>query len=604
MKINAVVTAAILSASLSAAPQTQNTSLLRKAHEAYTAAQSLESELNETPEGQRARADYLNVINAYQRVYLITPRTGYADNSLMNMARLFEEMHDNAAAIKTLKYLVHEYPSTPFKDTAEKDIARLSGVKLQKTVSVDNVRYWEGQNSIRIIVDVGGEVTFTQGDAKDPDRVFIDVSPAKLTSMLIGKQWPVKSPLLQQIRVGQYDNTTVRVVLDVGTFGRVATFTLRDPDRLVVDVLGKDAVPGKDAITQAVSAPQPAPAPVPTTQPITPPTKQPATPTATNAPTTTTTSPSVTANVPPIDPPKPMPVAPAVTKPDVPRPTTPPATTNKQSASTAKKTAEKKTAEPEAKAAAAIIPAKAPNEGQRSLVRSLGLKLSRVVIDAGHGGHDTGTIGQGGYTEKELVLDVAQRLKQLIETELGAEVIMTRSDDSFVPLESRTAIANQQQADLFISIHANSSRVRSVRGVETYFLNFTSSREALETASRENAASERSIHELQDLVKKIMLQDKVDESRELAQHIERALAARKGSGIDRGVKQAPFVVLIGANMPSILAEVCFISNPQDEKTVKTVDNRQAIAESLFEGVRSYADTLSGTKTAKTQDKTN
>src|SRR5262249_57287427 len=117
----------------------------------------------------------------------------------------------------------------------------------------------------------------------------------------------------------------------------------------------------------------------------------------------------------------------------------------------------------------AITPAKATNSGARSLVRSLGLKLSRVVIDAGHGGYDTGTVGQRGYTEKELVLDVAQRLKQLIETELGAEVVMTRKDDNFVPLEDRTSIANQQQADLFISIHANSSRVRSVRGVETYF---------------------------------------------------------------------------------------------------------------------------------------
>jgi N-acetylmuramoyl-L-alanine amidase len=590
MKINAVVTAALLSASLSAAPQTQNNaSLLRQAHEAYTIAQSLESELNEKIENQRTRADYLKVINAYQRVYIITPRTGYADNSLMNMARLYEEMHDNAGAIKTLKFLVHEYPSTPFKDTAEKDLARLSGVKLQKTVSVDNVRFWEAQNSIRIIVDLGGEVTFTQGDAKDPDRVFIDIASAKLNSMLIGKQWPVKTALLQQIRVGQYDNTTVRVVLDVGTFGRVAAFTLRDPDRLVVDVLGKDAIPGKDAITQT------APAPPTATQPITPPAATPPAP----APAT-----NVAANVPPIEPPKSTPVAaPAPTKPDATKSATP-TTTSKQPTTIAKKASEKKAAEPETKAAATITAAKAPNAGQRSLVRSLGLKLSRVVIDAGHGGHDTGTIGQGGFTEKELVLDVAQRLKQLIETELGAEVVMTRSDDSFVPLESRTAIANQQQADLFISIHANSSRVRSVRGVETYFLNFTSSREALETASRENAASERSIHELQDLVKKIMLQDKVDESRELAQHIERALAARKGSGIDRGVKQAPFVVLIGANMPSILAEVCFISNPQDEKSAKGAESRQAIAESLFDGVRSYADTLSGTKTAKTQDKTN
>jgi N-acetylmuramoyl-L-alanine amidase len=251
-----------------------------------------------------------------------------------------------------------------------------------------------------------------------------------------------------------------------------------------------------------------------------------------------------------------------------------------------------------------ITPAKTPNTGPRSLVRSLGLKLSRVVIDAGHGGHDTGTIGQGGYTEKELVLDVSQRLKQLIETELGAEVVMTRTDDNFIPLETRTSIANQQQADLLISIHANSSRVRSVRGVETYFLNFTSSREALETASRENAASERSIHELQDLVKKIMLRDKVDESRELAQHISHALASRKGAGTDRGVKQAPFVVLIGANMPSILAEICFISNPQDEKLARSSENRQAIAESLYEGVRSYAQSLSGTKAAKTLEKTN
>ena len=202
------------------------------------------------------------------------------------------------------------------------------------------------------------------------------------------------------------------------------------------------------------------------------------------------------------------------------------------------------------------------------------------------------------------MLDVAERLRGLVQIELGAEVVMTRSDDSFVSLESRTAIANQQEADLFISIHANSSQMRAARGVETYFLNFTSSREALETASRENAASERSIHELQDLVKRIMLRDKLDESRELARHIQHAMAARKGAGTDRGVKQAPFVVLIGANMPSILAEICFISNPQEEKVVKTTANRQAIAEALFEGVRSYAESLSGTKTAGTQDKIN
>jgi N-acetylmuramoyl-L-alanine amidase len=582
MKINAVLVAALLSVPASAAPAAQKNPLLQKAHQAYIAAQTLEANLNEKPEAERTRAEYLKVISAYQRVYLTTPHTGYADDALMSIARLYEEAKDNADAIKSLKFLIHEYPNTPFKDTAEKDIARLSGVTLSKTTSVDNIRFWETQNSVRIVVDVGGDVSFVQGDAKGPDRVFVDITPARLNSMLIGRQWPVKSTLLEQIRVGQFDGSTVRVVLDVGAISRVSSFTLRDPDRLIIDVLGKDApvttVTGPAPATSESSTAAAAPAPVPATKleaskaPAAEPVKAAAKPTATKKPADKTDS--QTANK--VDA-KAATTAPAA---PTPAPAAPPVDTR------------------------VIIPAKAANDGTRSLVRSLGLKLSRVVIDAGHGGHDTGTIGPGGYTEKELVLDVAMRLKALIENEMGSEVVMTRSDDNFVPLETRTAIANQQQADLFISIHANSSRVRSVHGVETYYLNLTSSREALETASRENAASERSIHEMQDLVKKIMLRDKVDESRELAQHIEKALAARKGSGVDRGVKQAPFVVLIGANMPSILAEVCFISNPQDEKNVKTGDIRQAIAESLFEGVRSYAESLSGTKTARAQDKTN
>lgn len=577
MKINAVLIAAILSVTTSAAPAAQKaerTVLLQKARQAYVAAQALEAALNEKPETDRTRADYLKVISAYQKTYLITPHTGYADNALTSIAKLYEEIKDSADAIKTLKFLVHEYPSTPFKDAAEKDIARLSGnTTLQKTTSVDNIRYWEAQNSVRVVVDVGSEVSFMQGDAKDPDRVFIDITPARLNSALLGKQWPVKSELLQQIRVGQYDLSTVRVVLDVGAIGHVTSFTLRDPDRLIIDVLGKETAN--------------APAPVPAGAPAVVTASTPSTPAA--PPSTPPSTPSV-ATVKPDAAPAP---APAVSEPPAPKPA---AKTAASTANAPKKVADSKPA-PDA-GGKVIVPAKAPAAGTRSLVRSLGLKLSRVVIDAGHGGHDTGTIGPDGYTEKELVLDVAARLKTLIESELGAEVVMTRSDDSFVPLESRTAIANQQQADLFISIHANSSPVRSVHGVETYYLNFTSSREALETASRENAASDKSIHELQDLVKKIMLRDKVDESRELAQHIEKALSARKGSGVDRGVKQAPFVVLIGANMPSILAEVCFISNPQDEKNVKTPDTRQAIAESLFEGVKSYAESLSGTKTAK------
>src|SRR5262249_7513607 len=242
MKIHAVVLAALLSVSTFAAPQAQNSALLRKSREAYTVAQALEAELNEKPEADRTRAEYLKVITAYERVYLITPHTGYADNSLMTIAQLYEEINAKPDAIRTLKFLIHEYPGSPFKDAAEKDVARLSGIKLQKTVSVDNLRFWEAPNSIRIIVDVDGQVTFNQGDAKNPDRIFIDISAAKLNSMLVGKQWPVKSVLLQQIRIGQYSNSTVRIVLDVGDIGRVTSFTLRDPDRVVIDVLSKETV--------------------------------------------------------------------------------------------------------------------------------------------------------------------------------------------------------------------------------------------------------------------------------------------------------------------------------------------------------------------------
>jgi len=246
--------------------------------------------------------------------------------------------------------------------------------------------------------------------------------------------------------------------------------------------------------------------------------------------------------------------------------------------------------------------AKPTSLGNRTLIRSLGLKVSRVVIDAGHGGKDTGSIGPTGYSEKELVLDVAKRLKSLIETELGAEVVMTRNDDSFVPLETRTVIANQQEADLFISIHANSSKTKTVRGVETFFLNFTTSKESLDTASRENAGSEKSVHELSDLVKRIVLTEKVTESRELAQRVQTSMSRAKGTGPDRGVKQAPFVVLIGANMPSILAEISFISNPDEEKVLRTPAYRQHLAQYLLDGVRSYADTLSGVKTASSNER--
>jgi N-acetylmuramoyl-L-alanine amidase len=239
--------------------------------------------------------------------------------------------------------------------------------------------------------------------------------------------------------------------------------------------------------------------------------------------------------------------------------------------------------------------------GDRSLIRALGLKIGRIVVDPGHGGHDTGTIGPNGVEEKNVVLDVALRLGKLLQARLGADVVFTRQDDTFIPLETRTAMANQEEADLFVSIHANSSHDEDARGVETYYLNFTSNAAALEVAARENAASDKSIHELQDLVKKIALKEKIEESREFAMDVQRSRRsgrAKKSPGIrDRGVKKAPFVVLIGANMPSILAEISFVSNPTDARKLDAPEYRQRIAESLYKGISKYVSGLSGVKVA-------
>ena len=249
-------------------------------------------------------------------------------------------------------------------------------------------------------------------------------------------------------------------------------------------------------------------------------------------------------------------------------------------------------------------PASATSRGQRNLIRALGLKVGRVVIDAGHGGHDTGSIGPGGLREKDLVLDIASRLGELIQSGLGADVIHTRTEDQFILLKERTKLANISQADLFVSIHANSSRLKNIRGVETYYLSFTTSSSAMAVASRENAAAQRSIHELQGLLSKIALTEKIQESREFAAQIQKALysgLSGETKGLrNRGVRKAPFMVLIGAEMPAVLAEVGFLSNASDEKLLKAGSYRQKVAEHIYKGVEKYANSLSKVTIAQKQ----
>ncbi len=505
-----------------------------------------------------------------------------------------------------------------------------------------NVRHWSTPDYTRVAIDLEEEVKYEAGRVSSPDRIFFDLHDTKLASTLAGKSFDVEDGFLHRIRLAQYTADTTRIVLDVDEVSEYSAFFLPNPYRLIVDIHGKvpektlvaeapaarNRTPAKDAAVKDARAGKPAGSsevfPTENTQPanpgnqaaanegagrdispmapvdVTSPTghankKSKTTKPASGAPAT----PPVTVAPPPVNS-QAVEVA-AMTEPgvkDTAKPTTKPTF---ESVSPRSK---KRRSKPED--AVLTREAQPTAEGERSLVRALGLKISRIVVDAGHGGHDTGTIGPNGLQEKDLVLDVALRLGKLLEGRMGADVIYTRDDDTFIPLESRTGTANRERADLFISIHANSSRDAGARGVETYYLNFTSSRDALEVAARENAVSETSIHELQDLVKKIALKDKIDESREFAMDVQNALylgIAGRRSGIrDRGVKKAPFVVLIGANMPSILAEISFVSNPEDEKRLQTPLYRQKIAESLYRGVLRYASGLSGVKVAsKTAD---
>lgn len=221
----------------------------------------------------------------------------------------------------------------------------------------------------------------------------------------------------------------------------------------------------------------------------------------------------------------------------------------------------------------------------------------KIVIDAGHGGHDPGAVGLGGLYEKDVVLDIALKLKKILSTDPLNEVFLTRETDIFIPLEERTAIANKKGADFFVSIHANASPSRKAKGVETYLLNWTDDEEAMKVAARENQISLKKMKAMNrkvqtdvlDIIKSdLVRQNKRDESVKLAHHIQKSLVSALDSGykntVDLGVKQALFYVLFGAKMPSVLVEVSFISNPEEEKLLSKDSYRMQIAESVAEGL--------------------
>ncbi len=494
--------------------------------------------------------------------------------------------------------------------------------------------------AVRVTLMLDRETRFAHEVIDGPRRAFVDLFGAQAAADLQDRSLRYDGDAVRQVRVGRRPNAT-RVVLDLDGAPAVSVFTLYNPFRIVIDAErpafasapapltapspGPRAivppVPAPAAVTVATgpAAPPPSPAPaaavirddvpaaprdenelVPAVAPVV--ADQDLAPFDDLAPASRavlTPAVAAVADAAPAAPP-PLSSFPVPAPAAAPAPGPRPATASRATAAppvTAPVVPSTPTADPgndvELTAPVPSEPA-ANRDGSFSLARQLGIGISRIVIDPGHGGHDPGTLTSGS-SEARLVLDVALRLERLLNKEPGLEVVLTRRTDVFIPLEQRTAIANREGADLFLSIHANASRDPKASGLETYFLSFASNPEAEAVAARENAASASDMHSLPSIVRAIALNNKLDESRDLASTVQQALAgrlAKSNPGLrSRGVKKAPFVVLIGAAMPSVLAEIGFITNKQEVALIKTPAYRQKIAESLHAAVLQYRRSL-------------
>jgi len=651
----AAVGAALLVASAAPAKMhadasaTATTALRRQsASSQFARAEEQRAALNSKPTEKRTLADYKQVVAGYRRVAMITPRAPEVPNSLLAVAELYTEMGDRfgrsyyQSAVDSYEFLVREYPTnkycqdailrvaklqreqlgdsslatktyedflkkyphSPRKREAQEALAELALLQNSDAPTATNsaaansnaaspateevqasarvhsggraaslpdageiprvrrIRATANGDATRVTIDLEDSVQYVSGRIANPDRIFFDLHAARLAPEVARGNIHVDGGLLTAVRVAQNHNGVVRVVLDVNGVKDYTASLINNPPQLLIDLYGNstESAPVRTAQankTQQVaensdeSAPANSKSAIDNSMGGTAARSNPSAATRNSLPSATNVkSKSVKA-------------AATNTKPDLIRPASAPQPTR---------------------------------DGQSTLTRALGLKIGRIVIDAGHGGHDTGTIGPTGLMEKDLCLDVALRLGKIIEQKLpGADVVYTRSDDTFVPLEERTNIANQAKADLFLSIHANSSRDHAARGIETYYLNLKGSAEAMEVAARENASSQEGVHELQDMVMKIAKTEKIDESKELAEDVQDSLAKRiqktNKPVKNRGVRKAPFVVLIGADMPSILTEISFLSNPADEQLLKKPENRQRVAEGLYQGVASYLESM-------------
>ncbi len=399
---------------------------------------------------------------------------------------------------------------------------------------VEPVKYWSSDDYTRIVIPVTAAVPFsaTLLEEKDgfPRRLFVDFSRSTLPAAS-QEAMSIDDGLLKQVRFGQYTADTVRVVLDIESLSDYKVFSLPDPFRVIIDVHGVKPVERSKGVPSlaAQSAPQ--------------------------------------------------------------KEAIPPKMVADSEVTEGGDDAIVLMDQKKMPVAASVRGRKGGQQGPLSLAQQLGLGVRRIVIDPGHGGKDPGAIAFG-LKEKDVVLRLSKIVAKKLQEQYGYEVSLTRTKDIFLPLEERTAIANTQKADLFLSVHVNAHPDKRVGGVETYFLNLATDADAMRVAALENATSTHSIGEMQDILQDLLKNAKIDESSRLAGFVHRNLArgmARQYKTQNRGVKQAPFYVLIGAEMPAVLVEIAFITNPAEAKLLRSESYLDKIATEIINGITAYVD---------------
>jgi N-acetylmuramoyl-L-alanine amidase len=554
--------------------------------------------------------DFRVVVNRYWNFVRRYPSNGYVDNALWQAAILsmdafvrFGEERDKHRAVQLFQWLRDHYPHSSFLPRASVHLEQLLSEPLPPSApagtTIRSVQRQVLPEVVRVTIELDREIPFYQERLESPARLFFDLKGTKPAPALIDAVLRYDSDIVRHVRLGRHPNNTTRVVLDLENVGRYSVFTLYKPYRIVIDSERAGLASAPTAVARRLRV-----FPVVPLARITPP--APLAPLVPDAPGELATRKIAVKPVVPfarIAPNSPAIPNVAAVAPRIPVTRTAPIPPPPPSA--AKVSPPPPAPDPPIASTVPTVPGRpvtpsANSSGSFSVARQLGLGVSRVVIDAGHGGHDPGA-SAFDITEAEVVLDVALQLEKLLLQQPGMEVVLTRRTNDFLSLDERTGMANRASADLFLSIHANASASPTAQGVETYFLNFALNPQAEAVAARENAASGKTMNSLSGIVKAITLNSKLNESRDFAGSVQRALVrglrSSNRSLKDLGVKQAPFMVLIGASMPSVLAEISFVTNSQEARLLKSSTYRQKIAESLLNGILRYQQSLKKVQTA-------